>query len=342
MTRPTTDSGPQQALAALTLVLGAVAVFTLRALLAPLIVGAFFAGLTAPWAQRLAARFGRRTRVAGLATALLVIVLVLPVALLAIPIAGLIGEGIDVVTRVAPSSFMQRLTQAAAGPQTSIPSSAHDTFTRLWQLGQQFVPGTAALVSRFVGTVSHTLVQILVLVASAYVFTAEGKPMIEIARRGSPLAPAHFDRLVADAMSMARALLVGGVLTSLTQGVVATVIYAVLGVPNAILFGGLTGIAAMVPVVGTALVWIPLCAVLVGAGHPRGAVVLGVLGLSVISTVDNLLRPFLGRIGSRDVHPLLLFVGVMGGLSAFGPWGLVLGPLVLAMFVCAYRLRAEA
>lgn len=323
------------------LALGVVTLVMLRSLIAPMLVGAFFAGFTAPWTRRLAAKFGTRTRVAGFAAAMLTLLLILPVAILAVPIAGLITEGVQALTHGGSVSFVRQLTETGGGARPAAPTSAHDTWMRLWELSRQFAPGAASLMTRVLGTVSNAVLQILVLIASAYVFTAEGQPMLAVARRGSPLAPHDFDKLIDEAMEVARALLVGGLLTALAQAIVASVIYAALRVPNALLFAALTGVASMVPVVGTALVWIPLCLVLFGAGHVQAAVILGVCGLLVISTIDNVLRPFLGRIGAHSVHPLLLFTGVMGGLTTFGPWGLVLGPLVIALFVSAYRLHAD-
>ncbi len=332
------DGSPSEirALAVTTAVLGVLALVTVRAFVAPMLVGAFFAALTAPIAKRLTA--GKHRHVAAFLTAALVILLVLPVAILAVPVAGLITEGLDAVTHGRPAELFRALTQGAGSHSAVAPQQT--TWERVGTLVQQFGPGAAALVTRLLGSLSSAVIQIFVLIASAYVCTAQGHAMMEIARRGSPLNPSHFDRLGRGALSVARAMLVGGLLTALAQALVSLVIYVIVGVPNAVVFAALTGVASLIPGVGTALVWVPLCAVLYGAGHVRSAAILVACGLLVISTVDNLLRPFLARVGADDVHPMVLFVGVMGGLVTFGAWGLVLGPLVLALFVSAYRLRA--
>lgn len=180
------------------------------------------------------------------------------------------------------------------------------------------------------------------LVAWAYVFSANGEALVAVARRGAPLAPAHFDRILAESLRVARALLVGGLLTSAAQGLIAYAVYAALGLSNAAGLAALTGVASTVPVVGSALVWLPVCGVLVGAGRAREAAVLAACGAVLISSVDNLLRPFLARLGAHEVHPLVLFLGVVGGIRALGPSGLVVGPFALSLFLSAYRLRAEA
>ena len=73
----------------------------------------------------------------------------------------------------------------------------------------------------------------------------------------------------------------------------------------------------------------------------RDAVILAVLGVTVIATVDNVLRPFFSRLGAGKMHPLLLFLGIFGGLEAFGGWGIILGPLAVALFVAAFQLYAN-
>ena len=329
----------RSALAALTVALGIAALFVLRSLLPSLVVGAWFAGLAAPLIGRLARRFGHRRRLAAIATATLVLALLAPLLLLALPLAALAGDALTALTRAASAGTLGRwldLSGVGAG------GSAQGTAQRLWAAVQQFAPSAAGIASRTFAAVSTGVLQLLTLVASAYVFSAHGEALVAVARRGSPLAPAHFDRIAGESLRVARALLVGGLLTSAAQGLIAYAVYLSLGITNASALAALTGVASMVPVVGSALVWAPVCVVLVGAGHVRDAAILAACGAGFISTVDNVLRPLLARLGAHEVHPLVLFLGVVGGISALGPSGLIVGPLALSLFVSAYRLRAEA
>lgn len=336
------DPTPSQrsALAALTVVLGLAALFVLRPLLPSLVVGAWFAGLAAPLMGRLARRFGHRRRLAAIATATLVLALLAPLLLLALPLAALVGDALTALTRAASAGTLGRWLDLS-GVGVGAGGSAQGTAQRLWAAAQQFAPSAAGIASRTVAAVSTGVLQLLTLVASAYVFSAHGEALVAVARRGSPLAPAHFDRIAGESLRVARALLVGGLLTSAAQGLIAYAIYLALGIANASALAALTGVASMVPVVGSALVWAPICVVLVGAGHVRDAVILAACGAGFISTVDNVLRPLLARLGAHEVHPLVLFLGVVGGISALGPSGLIVGPLALSLFVSAYRLRAE-
>ena len=127
-------------------------------------------------------------------------------------------------------------------------------------------------------------------------------------------------------------------LTTATQGLASMLIYLALGVPRAWVLGPITGIASVIPVVGTALVWVPIALGLFLAGHTLKALILVALGLGVISVIDNLLRPIYARMGSLKMPMVLLFVAVFGGLAAFGTWGALIGPLLVRLAMEALAL----
>ena len=318
-------------MAVLTVVLGLAAAWILRLLLGPVIVGAWFAALLTPVIERLSRRIGPRRRLAAAATALLVLAVLCPVAILAVPITNMVTEAVTTLSRHAVPTSIQHWIGPAGAPAERFGSAAR-------ALG----PGAASIVAGAIGSVSRGALQGMALFAAAYTFSANGRVIYAVVRAGSPLAPRHFDRLADDAIGVARALLVGGLLTAVAQGLVAWGVYVALGIANAAALAALTGVASMVPAVGTALVWVPLCVMLVGLGHVREAVLLAVCGVVLIGTIDNVLRPMLARLGAREIHPLMMFIGVVGGIASLGPWGLIAGPLVVVLFVSAYRIRAKA
>jgi predicted PurR-regulated permease PerM len=124
-------------------------------------------------------------------------------------------------------------------------------------------------------------------------------------------------------------VLVGNLGTALVQGVVATIGFVLFGTPVPILFGLLTVFAALVPLVGSPLVWAPL-AIYMGftKGLPRGLEV-ALWGALLVSTVDNFVRPLLTRRG-LELHTLVIFLAVFGGVATYGAAGVFLGPLVMA------------
>ncbi|CAH2032173.1 AI-2E family transporter [Trichlorobacter ammonificans] len=122
----------------------------------------------------------------------------------------------------------------------------------------------------------------------------------------------------------------GTLLTSLLQGVLAGLAYWVAGVPSPLLLGLLTGIGGFVPLVGTAIIWLPAAIYLFVQGSAVAAVLLSLWGLLVVGMADNVVRPlFMSSKVSLPILPLML--GALGGLAAFGVLGAIFGPLLLAV-----------
>lgn len=121
-------------------------------------------------------------------------------------------------------------------------------------------------------------------------------------------------------------------LLAVGQGLVAWVGYVIFGVHGTLLWGVLTSFATVIPIVGTALVWVPLALYTGLAGHWGQAVGLLLYGVLVVTQVDNILRMVLQK-RLDNAHPLVTIFGVIIGLSLFGFMGVIFGPLLLAMFV---------
>jgi len=111
------------------------------------------------------------------------------------------------------------------------------------------------------------------------------------------------------------------------------------GFPSPIVFGVVAALCALVPMLGTPIVWVP--AVLVLAAQQRWGATLFLLiwGIFVV-TIDNFLRPWLVA-GRAEVHALTVFIGVLGGVTAFGPVGMIAGPLILALVIALVRFAVE-
>jgi predicted PurR-regulated permease PerM len=144
-----------------------------------------------------------------------------------------------------------------------------------------------------------------------------------------PLAPPRREELRELLGAVTRAVVLGTVVTAAIQGLLLGIGFAVVGLPAPVVFGVMGAVLSVVPFGGTALVWVPAVLVLLAQGRYATAIVLAAIGL-VVSTVDNFLKPLL--ISGRAVVPTLaVFIGVLGGLIAFGMVGMFLGPVVIAL-----------
>jgi predicted PurR-regulated permease PerM len=146
----------------------------------------------------------------------------------------------------------------------------------------------------------------------------------------SPLADKDDEHIVRTLERAVNSVVVGRLATALVQGALAMVGFWAFGVPNAVLWGSVTTIAALIPGIGTALVVLPAIAYLYLNGMAFAAAGLGIWGVGFVGLVDNIIGPkLIGR--GVPVHPFLILLSVLGGISFFGPMGFVMGPLALSL-----------
>lgn len=190
---------------------------------------------------------------------------------------------------------------------------------------------TGNLASIFTGTITTFFLFFIALIASFYFFR-DGKELLELVVKASPL-PDDEDQEILDRMGRAvRAVATGTLLVALIQAVLATLGMLVAGVDRAILLGGLVAIAAMIPGIGTGVIMFPVVIILFLSGNIVPAVGLLIWSVMAVGLVDNFIGPQLMSRGN-NMHPFIILISVLGGLSLFGPIGFLIGPVVVTLFL---------
>jgi predicted PurR-regulated permease PerM len=156
-----------------------------------------------------------------------------------------------------------------------------------------------------------------------------------------PLAAERKERLAHHMGDVTRAVVFGTLATSILQGISVAIGFALAGLPSPIVFGVLSAVVSVLPVGGTAFVWGPGAAWLLATGHTGAGVFLLIWGTLIVGLADNLLRPLLIS-GRSEVPTLAVFIGVLGGLAAFGMVGMFLGPIVISLAVALVRFADES
>jgi predicted PurR-regulated permease PerM len=157
--------------------------------------------------------------------------------------------------------------------------------------------------------------------------------------RTLPFPAAQRRHLIEQTQDLVSASVIATLVIAVIQGSLGGVAFAILGLRSPVVWGVVMGVASFIPLVGTALVWLPAALWLLATGHVlQGVVLLGVGAL--ISNVDNVVRPLLLS-GKSTMNGLLVFLSLMGGVSAFGFIGIVLGPLVAATVVALLETYTE-
>ncbi|MFH1770506.1 MAG: AI-2E family transporter [archaeon] len=146
-----------------------------------------------------------------------------------------------------------------------------------------------------------------------------------------PMKHEYTQRLLSNTESITKAVLYGYILTAAIQGTLGGLVFLILGIPNAVFWGFIMMIFAMIPFMGTPIIFVPAALIQLYAGNYFAGIFLLAFGFLVLINIDNFLRPKL--ISSKaKVHPAMVLVGVIGGLAVFGMVGILLGPMILTLF----------
>jgi predicted PurR-regulated permease PerM len=193
--------------------------------------------------------------------------------------------------------------------------------------GNALAGKSAALVANAVQTI---LTFIVLLVTMAVLFN-EGGRLLETVQRLLPLSETDRVEVLDKLRAVTRSVFFGVLFTALLQGALGAIGVAITGLPSPITFGAAMFFCALLPG-GTVMVWGPAALWLLASGHPWKALFLFLWGALVVSLADNVVRPlFISR--GVQMHTLLVFFGIFGGMLAFGLVGLFIGPLVITLFL---------
>jgi predicted PurR-regulated permease PerM len=187
------------------------------------------------------------------------------------------------------------------------------------------------------GATTSVITNILVALFVLYFMLMGGRAIEAYISKVMPLRQANKNTLWKETKNMVISNAVGIPVLMICQGIIAIIGYFIFGVDQAIVWGILTGVASVLPLVGTMIVWVPICIILYANGSPLMALGLTIYCAIVVSNVDNVLRfTIMKKIG--DVHPLITVFGVVVGLQLFGIMGLIFGPLLCAYFILLIKI----
>ncbi|MBS2014988.1 MAG: AI-2E family transporter [Deltaproteobacteria bacterium] len=317
----------------LVLFLALAALATFAPLWLSLVLAAWAATIARPTFVRVSRALGGRGRAAGVVVAALLLALVAP---LAAALASLTLGAVKLGKGLLGSSGAKGALVALVSGGESEPGAAA-TLTDLVSpakvvaIVQEHGAQAMGLLGGIAGAATSAMLGLFVFFYALFVFLTDGPDYYAWLEDHAPISRAHLARLTAAFHETGRGLLVGIGLTGLLQGAVATIVYAALGVPRALVLGLLTCLATVIPSVGTALVWVPVAAGLALTGKTGSAAILVGVGVAVIGSIDNVVRPLFSRFGKLELSSFVLILSIFGGFALFGTWGFLLGPLVVRM-----------
>ena len=193
---------------------------------------------------------------------------------------------------------------------------------------------------KILGATFNTLTIILFMYFILYFMLVNSRKMEDALYEYIPLKDENVSKLGKEVHTMVMSNAIGIPLIAFAQGLVGLVGYLIIGVKEPFFWFGVTCIAAMLPVVGAALAYIPLAIIFFANNQTGQGIAMLIFGFGIIGTVDNILRfTLLKRLG--DVHPLTTVFGVIIGLSLFGFIGLIFGPLLISLFMLLLKIYSS-
>lgn len=170
-----------------------------------------------------------------------------------------------------------------------------------------------------------------------YFMLTDGRKMEQTLHKYIPLQDNNIDDIWLATHLMVKANAIGIPLLAVAQAIIAALGYKIFGINSYILWGVLTGVCSVVPIVGTAVIWVPLCIYLIASGNLGYGIGLAIYSLLITGTVDNILRfTILKRLG--DVHPVITALGIIIGIPLFGFMGFIFGPLLISLMLLLIKI----
>ncbi|MEO7924828.1 MAG: AI-2E family transporter [Chitinophagaceae bacterium] len=200
--------------------------------------------------------------------------------------------------------------------------------------------GITQSLPKILGATFNTLTTIFFMYFILYFMLMNGRKMENTLFEYIPLRDENVHQLSKEVHIMVKSNAIGIPLIAFAQGVIALIGYLIIGVKEPFFWFGVTCIAAMLPVVGAALAYVPIAIIFFANGHSGQGIAMLIFGFGVIGTVDNVLRfTLLKKLG--NVHPLTTVFGVIIGLSLFGFIGLIFGPLLISLFILLLKIYSS-
>lgn len=298
--------------------------------LVPLGWAAVLAIFVFPWHERLVSRYGR-SRGAALSTVMVTVLIVGPALVVLTAFVQESRAALATVDRDVLASQLASLEQAWNRIRVFIPGAQSVDLTAL--IEEAMAKGGGFMAARVGGVLANILVllfQLFVTLFALFFFLRDAEPIMSHVRRALPFEDLRRERMIRQTRDLVSASITAGLLIASLQGLAGGLLFLVLGLAAPVFWGVIMAFFALLPFVGTWVVWVPAAIWLLATGQVMKGTILFILGLTVVGSIDNFLRPAVLS-GQAQMNGLLMFISLLGGVAVFGLIGLVLGPLVTAI-----------
>jgi predicted PurR-regulated permease PerM len=210
---------------------------------------------------------------------------------------------------------------------------------KIGQFATTFGSNLVAISAKILGDATNFLVNFMLTLFVLFFLLRDHDTIIRALRHILPLSRSQEDMLLDEIEKVSKSAVLGSFLTAIAQGLAGGIGMWIVGFPG-LFWGTMFGFASFIPVVGTALIWIPATAYLFLVGDTNWAIFLAVWSIGFVGSIDNVLRPLLMQ-GSSGMNTLMIFFSLLGGIQLFGLIGLIYGPLIFAITIVLFNIYEE-
>jgi predicted PurR-regulated permease PerM len=315
--------------------------FVFAKLFGALLIAAVLAVMLWPLQQWLSRKFRGRRSVAAAVLVFATIQLILaPLVGFSAVIVREATAGAKFVIDTVNRDGIEGLVKKLPGPLEGAGNWALERFPaeeRLEQTVNEQGGKAVGAVGGVVGAAGNMLLHSALMLIALFFFLVEGRRCLEWIDEASPLRRGQTHELLNEVRLVAHSVVKSTFITAGVQAAAAMVGYLIARVPYPLFFMGVTFCCAVIPAIGAASVVLVASAILLLTGHPYFALFLALWGLLVVGLVDNLVKPWLIK-GGAEMDGAVVFFSLIGGILAFGTVGLIIGPLVVALFLALLRM----
>lgn len=296
-----------------------------------------------PVREALSRKMGDRPNVIALLTLFIcLIIVVIPVIIL---LTSLIAEGLGLYQKIQsgeiqPGEYLDKVNQSFPAIEAFLAQFNIDFSELRDRAVNAFLGGSQFLAKQALGVGQNTFqffLGLALMVYLAFFLIRDGNKLVELMIRALPLGDERERLLFAKFAEVTRATVKGNLLIAIIQGALGGLIFWILGITGALLWGVVMAIVSLIPAIGASLVWVPVAIYLTAVGDVVPAIILAAYGAIVIGLADNVLRPiFVGR--DTKLPDYIVLLSTLGGIVMFGINGFVMGPLVAALFMAFWGI----
>jgi predicted PurR-regulated permease PerM len=307
--------------------------------LTSLFLGLVFAIVLAPVHTWFSAKLKGKTSLAAVATTLVaVFVIIIPMLVVGSVMTQEVVNAYNVLTQSGGGALVNMTERVNTFFQHVLPAA--NIHIDLPSIVGSFLQYIGSNLNAFFVSIVGVLFSAMLMLFALYFFLRDGDKLRSFLIEWSPL-PERYDENILDRLASAvSAVVKGSLVSAVAQGAGVGIGFALFGIQGALLWGVVAVFAALIPVVGTALVTIPAALFFLFNGALLKGILLLLYSVVLVGNIDTFLRPYLMR-KNLDIHPLIILLSVLGGLSVFGPIGFIAGPVVIALFFVLLELYPQ-